>query len=108
MTMDSLREIRMAEEKAEKIRHDAAEEAKARIARAHVEAERIVSEADAEAHREAAATVADITRKADSLVAAGAETARKDAAAIETDASRNADEAVKMIYWEIVEKCLRA
>ena len=69
---------------------------------------RRATEADAEAHREAAATVADITRKADSLVAAGAETARKDAAAIETDASRNADEAVKMIYWEIVEKCLRA
>lgn len=98
----------MAEERAGKIRQDAAEEAKARIARAHAEAERIVSEDDAEAHREAAATVADITRKADSLVASGAETARKDAAAIETDASRNADEAVKMIYWEIVEKCLRA
>ena len=79
MTMDSLREIRMAEERAGKIRQDAAEEAKARIARAHAEAERIVSEADAEAHREAAATVADITRKADSLVASGAETARKDA-----------------------------
>ena len=77
MTMDSLREIRIAEEKADKIRADAEKTARERIAAAHAQADELVTRAEKEAHAEAAA-------------------------------GSNSDEAVKMIYWEIVEKCLRA
>ena len=106
MTMDSLREI--AEEKADKIRADAEKTARERIAAAHAQADELVTRAEKEAHAEAAGTVADVTRRADELVKSGADAARSEAAAIGAAAGSNSDEAVKMIYWEIVEKCLRA
>ena len=67
-----------------------------------------MTRAEKEAHAEAAGTVADVTRRADELVKSGAYAARSEAAAIGAAAGSNSDEAVKMIYWEIVEKCLRA
>ena len=97
MTMDVLREIKIAEEKAEKIRSDARREAK-----------KLIAEAEEEARREATGTVAEVSRRAGELVAAEAETARGEAAELEKSAAANTDEAVKMIYWEIVEKCQRA
>ena len=50
MTMDSLREIRIAEEKADKIRADAEKTARERIAAAHAQADELVTRAEKEAH----------------------------------------------------------
>ena len=52
--------------------------------------------------------MAEVSRRAGELVAAEAETARREAAELEKSAAANTDEAVKMIFWEIVEKCQRA
>ena len=108
MTMDVLREIKIAEEKAEKIRSDARREANKRTDAARAEAEKLIAEAEEEARREATGTVAEVSRRAGELVAAEAETARREAAELEKSAAANTDEAVKMIFWEIVEKCQRA
>ncbi len=108
MTMESLKEIRIAEERAEEIRRAAAEEARLRLSRARADAERLIETADSESHKDAAAAVGEITGRANALVDGEIEKAKRDAAAIEAEAARNADDAVKMIYWEIVEKCLHA
>ena len=71
-------------------------------------AEKLIAEAEEEARREATGTVAEVSRRAGELVAAEAETARREAAELEKSAAANTDEAVKMIFWEIVEKCQRA
>ena len=94
MTMDSLREIRIAEEKADKIRADAEKTARERIAAAHAQADELVTRAEKEAHAEAAGTVADVTRRADELVKSGAYAARSEAAAIGAAAGSNSDDGV--------------
>lgn len=108
MTMESLKEIRIAEKRAEEIRRAAEDEVRARIAAARAQAEKLIESADAESYRESAAAINEISDRANALVGGEREKAKRDATTIEAEAARNADDAVKMIYWEIVEKCLHA
>lgn len=108
MTTDSLNQIRLAEQKADDIRTAAKNEAQKRLENAKKQADRLISDTEVETHAAAQRTVDDMKARADELIAATIAKAHTEADTIVAEAKKNTDEAVKMIYWEIVEKCLRA
>lgn len=105
MSKDLIAKIKEAEAEAEKIRADAAEEAKERIRRAEAEAALFCENAEKEAERENAKKLGLTREKADELLERSAETAKEEAREIRVAASPYTKEAVRLVTEGVWKLC---
>ncbi len=105
MSKETVAKIRDAEAQAEKIRNDAAAEAKAKIQKAHTDGKKLCERAEADAARENAKKLAITQQKADELLNSVRAESAESASAKREEAEFNMREAVRYIISGVDEQC---
>ncbi len=105
LSKETVAKIRDAEAQAEKIRNDAAAEAKAKIQKAHADGKKLCEKAEADAARDNAKKLEITQQKADELLNSVRAESAQNAATRREEAEFNMREAVRYIISGVDEQC---
>jgi vacuolar-type H+-ATPase subunit H len=105
LSKEIILKIKEAEAEAQKIRSDAAAEAAQRIRRAELEGKKLCDKAEADAARVNREKLGITAERADELVARAKEDASKEAEELRESAEFNLREAVRLIVAGVYEQC---
>lgn len=105
MSKEAIQHIKEAEDQAAVLCRVAGERAADMRKRIHAQGEAHCAEVERETEAEYAAQLEEIRRRAFALEEKKCAEAEAEAAKLESAARERIDEAIKMIVWEIVERC---